>query len=93
MNRTEKNVLEHARPVVVEMGYKLIEVEYVKEGKDYFLRLYLDKKGGITLEDCAQVSEVLSEKLDEWEIIQGDISLMSRHQVQSARSRMTKIWK
>ncbi|GAB3070017.1 ribosome maturation factor RimP [Salinicoccus sesuvii] len=71
MNRTEQNVMTHAQPLIEEMGYKLIEVEYVKEGPDYYLRLYLDKKGGITLEDCARASEALSEKLDEWEIIEG----------------------
>jgi ribosome maturation factor RimP len=63
--------MTHAQPLIEELGYKLIEVEYVKEGPDYYLRLYLDKKGGITLEDCAQASEVLGEKLDEWDIIRG----------------------
>ena len=71
MNRTEQDVMTHAQPLIEELGYKLIEVEYVKEGPDYYLRLYLDKKGGITLEDCAQASEVLGEKLDEWDIIKG----------------------
>lgn len=71
MNRTEQDVMIHAQPLIEELGYKLIEVEYVKEGPDYYLRLYLDKKGGITLEDCAQASEVLGEKLDEWDIIRG----------------------
>ncbi|WP_143543619.1 ribosome maturation factor RimP [Salinicoccus roseus] len=71
MNRTEQDVMTHAQPLIEELGYKLIEVEYVKEGPDYYLRLYLDKKGGITLEDCAQASEVLGEKLDEWDIIRG----------------------
>lgn len=71
MNRTEQKVLDEAQPVVEELGYKLIDVEYVKEGPDYFLRLYLDKKGGITLEDCAEVSEVLSGKLDAWDLIKG----------------------
>ncbi|WP_411844085.1 ribosome maturation factor RimP [Salinicoccus sp. HZC-1] len=71
MNRTEQNVMDKAQPVVETLGYKLIEVEYVKEGPDFYLRLYLDKKGGISLEDCAKASEVLSEKLDEWDLIKG----------------------
>lgn len=71
MNRTEQNVMDKAQPVVETLGYKLIEVEYVKEGSDFYLRLYLDKKGGISLEDCAQASEVLSEKFDEWDLIKG----------------------
>jgi ribosome maturation factor RimP len=71
VNHTEQKVFDHARPVVEALDFKLIEVKYVKEGPDFFLRLYLDKKGGISLEDCAQASEVLSEKLDEWDFIQG----------------------
>src|SRR5690625_6487089 len=69
MNHTEQKVFDNAAPIVEKLNFKLIEVEFVKEGKDHFLRLYLDKKGGITLEDCAAASEVVSEKLDELEII------------------------
>src|SRR5699024_12309882 len=43
----------------------------VKEGPDFFLRIYLDKKGGISLDDCAAFSEVISAKLDEWDLVQG----------------------
>lgn len=71
MNSREENIFEHAEPVVRELGYKLIEVEYKKEGPDYFLRMYLDKLGGITLDDCVVASEVLGDKLDEWDIIPG----------------------
>ena len=71
MNHTEQKVFDNAAPLVEKLNFKLIEVEFVKEGKDHFLRLYLDKKGGITLEDCAAASEVVSEKLDELEIIKG----------------------
>ncbi|MFD2829736.1 ribosome maturation factor RimP [Corticicoccus populi] len=71
MNHTEQKVFDHVKPIIETLNFKLIEVNYVKEGPDYFLRLYLDKKGGISLEDCAAASEVLSEKLDEWDIIQG----------------------
>ncbi len=71
MNHTEQKVFDNAVPVIEALGFKLIEVEFVKEGRDNFLRLYLDKKGGITLEDCAAASEVVSEKLDEWDIVKG----------------------
>lgn len=71
MNHTEKKVFDRAKPILESLDFKLIEIKYVKEGPDYFLRLYLDKKGGVSLEDCAAASEVLSEKLDEWDIIQG----------------------
>lgn len=71
MNSRETSIFEHAEPVVRELGYKLIEVEYAKEGPDCFLRIYLDKPGGITLDDCVRASEVLGDKLDEWDLIPG----------------------
>ncbi|NHN28342.1 ribosome maturation factor RimP [Paenibacillus agricola] len=46
-------------------GFELVDVEYVKEGSNWFLRLYVDKEGGIDIDDCGRISEVLSEKLDE----------------------------
>lgn len=71
MNKREQQIYELAEPVVEELNYSLIEVEYKKEGKDWFLRFYLDKPGGITLDDCVRGSEVLADKLDEWDIIDG----------------------
>lgn len=71
MNHTEQKVFDHAVPIIEALNFKLIEVNYVKEGPDFYLRLYLDKKGGISLEDCAKASEVLSEKLDDWDFIKG----------------------
>jgi len=52
-------------PIVQELNLELIDIEYVKEGRDWFLRIYIDTpSGGIDIEQCAQVSEKLSEKLD-----------------------------
>jgi ribosome maturation factor RimP len=52
-------------PILTELGLELVEIEYVKEGKDWFLRVYIDKETGVDIEDCGHVSEKLSEKLDE----------------------------
>src|SRR5699024_205145 len=71
MNRTEQEVYTHVEPIAKENDLKLVEVAYVKEGPDFFLIIYLDKKGGITLDDCADFSEILSAKLDEWDLVQG----------------------
>jgi ribosome maturation factor RimP len=46
-------------------GFELVDVEYVKEGSNWFLRVYVDKEGGIDIDDCGRVSEYLSVKLDE----------------------------
>lgn len=47
-----------------KLGYELYDVEYIKEGKDYFLRIYIDSENGINLEDCEKVSNVVTELLD-----------------------------
>jgi ribosome maturation factor RimP len=58
-------VAELTQPVVEQAGCELVDVEYVKEGSDWFLRVYIDKPGGITLDDCERVSRPLNEILDE----------------------------
>ncbi|OLS01759.1 ribosome maturation factor RimP [Tissierella creatinophila] len=51
--------------IAEKLGYELVDIEYVKEFGNYFLKIYVDKVGGITLDDCQKVSEELSTKLDE----------------------------
>lgn len=51
------------------LGYELVDVEYVKEKSDYYLRIYIHKQGGVSLDDCQIMSENLSEFLDEQDII------------------------
>ena len=60
-----------ARPVVEEKGCTLWDVEYVREGSDYFLRLYLDKEGGVDINDCEAISRAVDPILDEKDPIQG----------------------
>ncbi|MBF8983052.1 ribosome maturation factor RimP [Lutibacter sp. B2] len=57
-------------PKIEEQKFELVDVEFLKEGQDWYLRVYVDKEGGITLDDCKIVSDFLSEKLDELEPIQ-----------------------
>ncbi|WP_181348686.1 ribosome maturation factor RimP [Thalassobacillus sp. CUG 92003] len=54
-----------ARPILEDMNLELVEVEYKHEGKNWYLRVYVDKPGGVDIEECGRVSEQLSEKLDE----------------------------
>lgn len=51
-------------PILDQLNFELVDVEFVKEGKNWFLRVYVDKTNGIDIEECAIVSEHLSEKLD-----------------------------
>jgi ribosome maturation factor RimP len=50
---------------LAEHQFELVDVEYVKEGSNWFLRVYVDKEGGIDIDDCGRISEYLSAKLDE----------------------------
>ena len=56
-------------PIVEKYGFELVDVEYVKEGGNFYLRAYVDKPGGITVEDCETVSREFSDKLDEADFI------------------------
>ncbi|MFP7477605.1 ribosome maturation factor RimP [Terribacillus saccharophilus] len=55
----------YLQPIVEELQLELVDVEFVKEGKNWFLRVYVDKTEGIDIEECAIVSEKLSAILDE----------------------------
>ena len=57
-------------PILDRLGYDLWDVEYVKEGSDYYLRAYIDKEGGITIDDCVEVSRALSDELDREDFIE-----------------------
>ena len=64
MAKIDDKVENLIKTKVQELGYNLYDVEYVKEGKDYFLRVYIDKDNGITLDDCEIVSNGITEILD-----------------------------
>ncbi|WP_050181412.1 ribosome maturation factor RimP [Domibacillus robiginosus] len=64
MSKIIEAVEQIAVPIIEELNLELVETEYVKEGKNWFLRLYIDKENGVDIEECAAVSERLSEKLD-----------------------------
>ncbi len=64
-------VKELLEPIIGERSLTLEDIEYVNEGKNNFLRVYIDKAGGVDLTECSLVSERLSEKLDEHDPIKG----------------------
>lgn len=57
-------ISEMVIPITEELNYELVDVEFVKEGSNWYLRVYIDKPGGITIDDCQAVSERLSDLLD-----------------------------
>ncbi|NIK75583.1 ribosome maturation factor RimP [Paenibacillus castaneae] len=55
---------EMVQPFLSTNGFELVDIEYVKEGNNYFLRIFVDKEGGIDIDDCGRISEYMSEQLD-----------------------------
>ncbi|UTH17327.1 ribosome maturation factor RimP [Macrococcus epidermidis] len=64
MSKITERVEEIVTPIVESLGFELVDVEYVKEGPDYYLRIAIDKPGGIDIADCALASEHISEVMD-----------------------------
>ena len=65
-SRTEALIL----PILEEFGFELVDVEYVKEGGTWYLRAYMDKEGGITVNDCEAVARRMNDLLDEEDYIE-----------------------
>ncbi len=66
----EQKAEELLAPIVAAQGFELVDVEYVKEAGTWYLRGFIDKPGGITVNDCEAVSRVFSDKLDEKDFIE-----------------------
>ena len=66
----EKKAEALLAPIVEQAGFELVDVEYVKEAGNWYLRGYIDKPGGITVNDCEAVSRIFSDKLDEDDFIE-----------------------
>ena len=65
----ESRVEKFLIPIMEENNFELVDVEYVKEGSDYYLRAYIDKPEGVNILDCENVSRALSEALDKADFI------------------------
>ena len=69
MASIEEKVEKLIQPIIQNIGYELYDVEYAKEGKNYFLRIFIDKENGIDLNDCEKVNDAISDLLDEADYI------------------------
>lgn len=65
----ESRTEELLTPIAEAVGVSVYDVEYVKEGSDWYLRCYIDKPDGVTIQDCETVSRALSDRLDEEDYI------------------------
>ena len=66
----ESKVENYLLPMMEEYGFELVDVEYVKEAGTWYLRAYIDKEGGISVDDCEVVSRRLSDWLDKEDFIE-----------------------
>ena len=69
MASIEERVESLIESTVNDLGYELYDVEYAKEGKDYFLRIFIDKETGIDLNDCEKVNDGINDLLDQADYI------------------------
>ena len=60
----EKRTEELITPILERFNFELVDVEYVKEGQEWYVRLYIDSENGIDLDDCEKVSDAVGEELD-----------------------------
>ncbi|MCF6463298.1 ribosome maturation factor RimP [Clostridium sp. Cult1] len=60
-----RTVKEHCEPIIEDLGYDLVDLEYIKENGNNILRFYIGKLDGISIDDCQRVSEQVGDKLDE----------------------------
>ncbi len=70
---TKKQIVEQVEnyldPILNDFKYELVDVEYVKEGPNYYLRIYIDKEGGVNIQDCQVTSRAIESVLDEKDFI------------------------
>ena len=76
MAKVEEKVESLIKKKVEELGYELYDVEYSKEGKDYYLNIYIDSKNGIDLNDCEKVNNEINPLLDENDFIKDSYFLV-----------------
>ena len=75
MTRIEKKIEELVKPIIENLGYKIYDVIYQKEGKDNYLRIFIDSPKGIDLNDCEKVNDGINDLLDEKDYIKAQYYL------------------
>ncbi len=75
MAKVAERTMALAEPIVAGQGCTVWDVEYIKEAGTWFLRVYIDKPGGVDLNDCEAISRALSDSLDEADPIEGSYTL------------------
>lgn len=69
MTSLEKKIKDLIEPIINKLNYDLYDVIYIKEGKDYYLKIFIDSNSGISLDDCEKVNNSITDILDEKDYI------------------------
>lgn len=69
MAKIEEKIEELVTKPITDLGYRVYDVMYVKEGKDNFLRIFIDNDKGISIDDCEKVNDAITDMLDEADLI------------------------
>lgn len=69
MTSLEKKIKDLIEPIIESLNYKLYDVIYIKEGKDYYLKIFIDNDSGISLDDCEKVNNAITDILDQKDYI------------------------
>lgn len=75
MTATETKVKNVIEPIITNLGYRIYDVIYEKEGKDFYLRIFIDNDAGININDCETVNNAITDVLDEKDIIKNQYML------------------
>lgn len=72
---TAEAVRELVQPLAAALGLSLWDVRFVKEGADWYLRIFIDKEGGVSIDDCVDMTHAVNEPLDTQDLMQGAYTL------------------
>ena len=75
MTSLEKKIFEELEPIINGLNISLYDVIYEKEGKDFYLRIFIEKDGGVDISDCENVNNAINDILDEKDFIKGNYYL------------------
>ena len=71
MTSLEKKIFEELKPIINGLNISVYDVIYEKEGKDFYLRIFIEKDGGVDISDCENVNNAINDILDEKDFIKG----------------------
>ena len=71
MTSLEKKIFEELEPIINGLNINLYDVVYEKEGRDFYLRIFIEKEGGVDISDCENVNNAINDILDEKDFIKG----------------------